>query len=138
MAVILNPDMLLTKDRPGRSRVFLGRLPTPYQPQTPQYYAALCILDWLQSVDPEVPGWVSQIDNARQSLELAWSEESGNHPATEGYLRAEMARTECLAGNLDDADRLLNLARDNFSSAGFDKEVTQIDDILASLAPLPY
>jgi hypothetical protein len=137
MAAVLKPIMLLAKGYSRPSRLRVPPSPEAHKPQSPQYYAALWLLEWLESVDAkQVPGWASQLDSARTSLESAWSEESGTCLATDGFLLVEAARIEFLAANFTEAERLFNLARDYFRSAGLIEQANNVDEIATSLVAL--
>ena len=109
----------------------------PARPASPNYYGALCLLEWLESVRVEgADWWVSQLDRARTLLESAWYEEGGSGPAISAYIQAEMGGLEWLAGNLDQAENLLAAAKESFTTVELGEKAVRMEDALAGIAAL--
>lgn len=137
MGSAIESEIHLNGSMPWVSEGLGGRVITPDGPMIPHYYSAVCILDWLESVQARgASWWTSQLDHARSLLESAWYKEGGSCPVVSAYIQAEVGRVEYMADNLDAAKSLLKKAKDNFISAGLGDKAAQVQDALAYLAAL--
>jgi hypothetical protein len=108
----------------------------PDEPASPDYYAAVCLLDWLESIDTDEPFWADQLERSRRLLETAWSEDSERGPLASAYIEVEIARLEYLAGKLTRAVDLLRQARSDFRAAKREDKAAQVEDALISIGAI--